>query len=401
MGQGTHLFGNGTMSENFKALLEESRIPTTEAGIKQEFEHLTVQENFITNTSPYSPFWRLVTAVAVKPVKWLTDYLIDEVLPNLFVKTAKGKWLQIQAWSVGLDFKEASKTQGFVTFTKADANMVVTVKQGTIVQTERINNKVYRLIVDKDTAIERGKLSGKVPVTAEEAGAGYNLANGYYCILPEAISGIKEARNEEDWLSVAGADRESDEELRNRYRAKFSSVGKHHIDSVYKSLVAEIAGISIDRIYILHDAPRGPGTANIYLLLDKGVNSQPFIDLVNRYLNEQGYHGHGDDIRTFKMPEVVHNIGAALYFRSSDGVSQLRKAEIKKEVEQMIRCAFRENATYPVTKTHPYQRFSFSKLGEEIHEQFPEIKSIVWEQDDIVNALNIPTIGTLNLTLTE
>ena len=114
MGQGTHLFGNGTMSENFKALLEESRIPTTEAGIKQEFEQLTAQENFITNTSPYSPFWRLVTAVAVKPVKWLTDYLIDEVLPNLFVKTAKGKWLQIQAWSVGLDFKEASKTQGFV-----------------------------------------------------------------------------------------------------------------------------------------------------------------------------------------------------------------------------------------------------------------------------------------------
>ena len=101
------------------------------------------------------------------------------------------------------------------------------------------------------------------------------------------------------------------------------------------------------------------------------------------------------------MHEVPHNIGVALYFRSADGVSQLRKAEIKKEVEQMIRCAFRENATYPVTKTHPYQRFSFSKLGEEIHEQFPEIKSIVWEQGDIVNALNIPTIGTLNLTLTE
>lgn len=389
------------MSENFKELLEESRIPTSEADIREAFEKLVEEERFITNTSPYSPFWRLVTAVAVKPVKWLTDYLIEHVLPNLFVKTAKGRWLQIQAWSVGLDFKEASKTQGFITFIKADANMSVVVKKGTIIQTERINGKVYRLIVDSNTEIEKGKLSGKVPVTAEEAGAGYNLANGYYCILPEAISGIRDVRNEEDWLSVAGADRESDEELRNRYRAKFSSVGKHHIDSVYKSLVAEIAGISIDRIYILHDAPRGPGTANIYLLLDKGVNSQPFIDLVNRYLNEQGYHGHGDDIRAFKMPEVVHNIGATLYFRASEGVSQLRKNEIKKEVEQMIRCAFRENATYKVTKTHPYQRFSFSKLGEEIHEQFPEIKSIVWAQGDIVNALNIPTIGNFNLMLTE
>ena len=130
------------MSENFQQLLEESNVPTTEAGIKQSFEALTAEEGFITNTSPYSPFWRLVTAVAVKPVKWLTDYLISEVLPNLFVKTARGKWLQIQAWSVGLDYKEASKTKGFITFTKANSQMSVIVRKGTIIQSERINGKV-------------------------------------------------------------------------------------------------------------------------------------------------------------------------------------------------------------------------------------------------------------------
>lgn len=390
------------MSENFRELMEESQIPTTEAGIKQNFETLTAQEGFITNTSPYSPFWRLVQAVAVKPVKWLTEYLIDEVLPNLFVKTARGKWLQIQAWSVGIDYKDASKTQGYITFTKTNPTMSVTIRAGTVIQTERINDKIYKLIVNENTPIPKDQLSARVLCTAEEAGAGYNLAEGYYCILPEAISGIASAVNGADWIKVAGANVESDDELRERYRAKFSSVGKHHIDSVYKSLVAELAGVSVDRIYILHDAPRGPGTANIYLLLDRGVNSQPFIDLVNHHLNEEGFHGHGDDIRAFKMPETTHHLSAKLYFRASDSVSQARKTAIFKGVEMMIRCAFRENVAFDnVTKTYPYTRFSFSKLGEELHEAYPEIRSIEWGQKDIVNTLNIPVLSGLTLEMTE
>lgn len=387
------------MAENFREMVEESGIPTTEEGIKQNFEALTEKEGFITNTSPYSPFWRLIKAVAVKPVKWLTDYMIEEILPNLFVKTAKGKFLQVQAWSVGIDFKEATKTQGLVTFTKNDIAVSVTVPKGTVIQTERINDTIFKLITDEDATIEKGVISAKVPATAELAGAAYNLAEGYYCILPVAIAGIKGAVNADDWLSTAGADRENDEELRDRYRAKFSSVGKHHIDSVYKSLVSEIAGISIDRIYILHDAPRGAGTANIYLLLDRGVNSQPFIDKVNNYLMEQGYHGHGDDIRALKMPETEQVLTATLYFHAADSVSLNRQAEIKKGVEQMIRCAFRENTLYQVTKTYPYTRFSFSKLGEEIHQQFAELRSIEWGQKDVINLLNIPVIKKLTVTI--
>lgn len=387
------------MAENFREMVEESGIPTTEEGIKQNFEALTEKEGFITNTSPYSPFWRLIKAVAVKPVKWLTDYMIEEILPNLFVKTAKGKFLQVQAWSVGIDFKEATKTQGLVTFTKNDIDVSVTVPKGTVIQTERINDTIFKLITDEDATIEKGVISAKVPATAELAGAAYNLAEGYYCILPVAIAGIKGAVNADDWLSTAGADRENDDELRDRYRAKFSSVGKHHIDSVYKSLVSEIAGISIDRIYILHDAPRGAGTANIYLLLDRGVNSQPFIDKVNNYLMAQGYHGHGDDIRAFKMPETEQVLTATLYFHTADSVSLNRQAEIKKGVEQMIRCAFRENTLYQVTKTYPYTRFSFSKLGEEIHQQFAELRSIEWGQGDVINLLNIPVIKELTVTI--
>ncbi|MEX4366120.1 hypothetical protein MZA93_00535, partial [Haemophilus influenzae] len=54
----------------------------------------------------------------------------------------------------------------------------------------------------------------------------------------------------------------------------------------------------------------------------------------------------------------------------------VRKQEIVQQVENMIRCAFRENNNYGVTRTYPFSRFSWSKLGEEIHDNINEIASM-------------------------
>ena len=387
------------MSEEFKQMLAETGLPLEETQIRQKFEELTAQENLITNTSKMSPFWRLITAIAVKPVKWLTDHLIGEILPNLFVKTAKEKWLQLHAWAVGIDFKQATKAEGVIQFTKESDITELTIKAGTVVQTERINDVIFRLIVTADTAIPKGVLTALVPVVAENAGADYNLAAGYYRILPESIAGIRSVENKDDWLTTPGSDRETNEELRERYRTQFSSVGQHHIDSVYKGMIAQVAGLSVDRIYFKHDAPRGPGTANAYLLLDTGVISQPFIDKVNHYVQTKGNHGHGDDLICFAMPETQHVITCGVYFRPSQAIGETRKAEIVQAVENMIRCAFRENNNYSVTKTYPFSRFSWSKLGEEIHDRFNEIDSIVWGQTDIQSDLSIPRVSRLTVSV--
>lgn len=387
------------MSEDFKQMLAETGLPVEETQIRQKFEELTAQENIITNTSKMSPFWRLITAIAIKPVKWLTDHLIAEILPNLFVKTAKEKWLQIHAWAIGLDFKQATKAEGVIHFTKESDITELTIKAGTVVQTERINDVIFRLIVTQDTAIPKGMLSAPVPVIAENAGADYNLAAGYYRILPESMAGIKTVENKDDWLTTPGSDRETNEELRERYRTQFSSVGQHHIDSVYRGMISKVAGLSVDRIYFKHDAPRGSGTANAYLLLDTGVTSQPFIDKVNHYVQTEGNHGHGDDLICFAMPETQHVITCGVYFRPSQAIGEIRKAEIIAEVENMIRCAFRENNNYTVTKTYPFSRFSWSKLGEEIHDRFNEIDSIIWGQTDIQSDLSIPRVSRLTVSV--
>lgn len=387
------------MSEDFKQMLAETGLPVEETQIRQKFEELTAKENIITNTSKMSPFWRLITAIAVKPVKWLTDHLIAEILPNLFVKTAKEKWLQLHAWAIGLDFKQATKAEGVIHFTKESDITELTIKAGSVVQTERINDVIFRLIVTQDTAIPKGMLSAPVPVIAENAGADYNLAAGYYRILPESIAGIKTVENKDDWLTTPGSDRETNEELRERYRTQFSSVGQHHIDSVYRGMISKVAGLSVDRIYFKHDAPRGAGTANAYLLLDTGVTSQPFIDKVNHYVQTEGNHGHGDDLICFAMPETQHVITCGVYFRPSQAIGEIRKAEIVAEVENMIRCAFRENNNYSVTKTYPFSRFSWSKLGEEIHDRFNEIDSIIWGQTDIQSDLSIPRVSRLTVSV--
>lgn len=69
------------------------------------------------------------------------------------------------------------------------------------------------------------------------------------------------------------------------------------------------------------------------------------------------------------------------------------------QVENMIRCAFRENNNYGVTRTYPFSRFSWSKLGEEIHDNISEIASIVWGQIDIQSELSIPRIQQLSVTV--
>lgn len=385
------------MSVDFKQILAEGGLPTTEESIEEKFDELVAEEGFITNTSSVSPFWRLIKAVAIEPFLWLVERLSGQIMPNLFVKTASGQFLDILCEGIGLNRKAASKAQGVIHFTKTDVNTTVTVKKGTVVQSERINETVYKLLVLADTVIPAGIKTAPVAVIAEQGGTNYNLSRGYYRILPEAVFGISHVENLQDWLITPAGDAETDEELRERYRVQFSSVGKHHIDSVYKSMIAEIAGLAVDRIYFKHDAPRGPGTANVYLLLDTGQTSQAFIEKVNNHIAD-GYHGHGDDLQCFAMPESLHDLNVTFFLFKNAGLSDAETALILSECEAMIRCAFRENNDFTVTKTYPFQRFSFSKLGEELHEKFPEIESIEWGQADILNGLSIPRIQSLTIT---
>ncbi|EMA5904819.1 baseplate J/gp47 family protein, partial [Salmonella enterica] len=297
--------------------------------------------------------------------------------------------------------KDATCATGNITFIKASPDTSVTVPAGTVIQTERINGVIYAVKTTQQVVIPAGTAQAPVSATATDSGTAFNLAPGYYQILPEAVDGIAAVRNDDNWLTTPGSDQESDDELKDRCRNQFNLAGSYHTDAVYRSLIAAQAGLSIDRIFFQHDAPRGPGTANAFLLLDTGVISQPYLDRVNQYITDQGHHGHGDDIRCFALPETRHDLAVTVYVKNLANISADDTAALQSGVENLIRCAFRENSNYDVTRTWPYSRFSFSQLGRELHDAFTLVDSVTFSLTDILSELNIPRLNTLSVEVKD
>ena len=386
-------------SPNFEELLNQAGIPITEDAIKAEFQkEVEAQGAIVSNDSKYSPFWRLVTSIVTKPVMWVMhSLLINTVLPSLFVRTAKDQWLELLGWGVNVERKPAVTLLGEMTFVKKAAGGVVVVPAGSVIQTTRINGNVYRLLVSESLTITDGVLEGVAKVQAEQSGAAYNLATGYFSILPVSVPGIERAYNGQDWIKTPGADQEADDAMRLRVKNQFTIAGNFHIDAVYRGMISEFAGVRADNIFFQHGAPRGPGSANAYVLMEIGETPPELITKINDYINQDGNHGHGDDMQAFAMPVI--NTDITLEVKAEDNVSTEDKAKLKTKVENFIRCAFRENLDYSPTKVRPLSTFSYSRLTQELHREFEQVYSLYFTQRDLVIAMEMPRISTLTVTV--
>lgn len=385
---------------DFKKALSDSGIPTTEAGLRKAWEaEALAQGSQLSNTSAYSPFWRVITALVTKPVLWLLEFLSGTVLPNFFVKTAKGQWLVTLAWAVNVEPKPATVAQGELLFYRANTGGDLEVPVNTIVQSPTLNEHIYQLITTEARNFAEGESQLTVPVKAMGAGSGYNLAPGYYAVLPEPVPGIVQVVNAADWLKEPGADVEPDDQLRLRVRNQFSAVNQWHTDAVYRAIITAFPGVSADGVYFEHGAPRGPGSANAFVLFDAGVPAATFLEQINQHIRDGGNHGHGDDLLAMAMPETQHAISLQIWPRAN--LSQIELSTLETEVRLFIRSAFRESTQrdYKPTRTFPQSRFSFSRLTEELHDQFPNIESMRFAGTDIVSGLNIPRIQSLSVTL--
>ncbi|MDV9030492.1 baseplate J/gp47 family protein, partial [Pseudomonas sp. RAC1] len=212
------------------------------------------------------------------------------------------------------------------------------------------------------------------------------------------VPGIAQVINADDWMTAPGADPEPDDQLRLRVRNQFSAVNQWHTDAVYRAMIAAFPGVRPDGIYFEHGAPRGPGSANAYVLFDAGVPAESFLEQINAHIRDGGNHGHGDDLVVFVMPETPHAISVTVWPRPN--LTALQTQALQDNIALFIRAAFRESTAsdYRPTLTYPQSRFSLSRLGEELHQVFPEIESLRFAGEDIVSQLNIPRIASLQVT---
>ena len=389
------------MSEvDFKQALTDAGIPTTEAGLRKAWEtEVAAQGSKLSNTSAYSPFWRLITALVTKPVLWLINFISDTVLPNFFVKTAGDTWLDMLAWAVNVERKGATKATGMMLFTRIAAGGTLELPAGIVVQSAAINGHIYQMVTTTPATFADGLLQLEIPVEAQEEGSGYNLAPGYYAILPVPLAGIAQVVNTDGWLIAPGADPEPDEQLRLRVRNQFSAVNQWHTDAVYRAMISAFPGVRPDGVYFLHGAPRGPGSANAYVLFEADVPAETYLEQINAHIRDQGNHGHGDDLVVMVMPETQHAIRLTLWPRALIGNE--KRDSLRDDVALFVRAAFRESTAtdFQPTLTYPQSRFSFSRLAEELHQQFPGIESLHFDNADIVSELSIPRINSLEVAI--
>nr|WP_275679412.1 baseplate J/gp47 family protein [Pseudomonas entomophila] len=380
--------------------MADAGIPTTEAALHKAWEaEVAAQGSKLSNTGAYSPFWRVVTALVTKPVLWLIGFVSDTVLPNFFVKTASGAWLDSLAWAVNVERKGATKTQGVLLFTRDNTAGELLMRAGVVVRSPAINGHVYQLVTVEDALFPDGLLQLPVKAQAQTVGSGYNLAPGYYAILPEPLPGIAQVVNADGWMTAPGADAEPDDQLRLRARNQFSAVNQWHTDAVYRAMIAAFPGVRPDGVYFEHGAPRGPGSANAYVLFEADVPAESFLGEINTHVRDAGNHGHGDDLMVMVMPETQHAINLTLWPRIN--LTSERLQVLEEGVTQFIRAAFRESTTsdYQPTLTYPQARFSFSRLAEELHQTFTDIESLHFDNEDILSELSIPRISSLQVTL--
>jgi uncharacterized phage protein gp47/JayE len=381
----------------FEKMVVDAGLPTTDEQAKQRWNAVAQDVNSpFNNNSDYSPFWRTISALITAPLLWIVkDLLLKQLLPNFYLRTATGTFLELFGWAVDLPTKQAAKAKGTLVFSRVLAAGEVLIPAGTVVQSPVINGKTYHMITIENATMLDGVSSVSVNCEAAENGAGYNLPSGYYAILPVQLAGVDSVTNPANWLQSAGADKERDEDYRLRIRNQFTAVNQFHTDSVYTKIITSFANINTRNVFFQHDAPRGPGTANAFILMDVGQPSAQLIADIEAHVMLDGNHGHGDDLRVFAMPETIHNLVATI--QAVSNTSPEEKAELQSAVYNAIAAAFRQNNQYVMTLTQPWSEFSFSRLGAELHALFPNLYAVRFSLQSITSTLNVPRLSNLQV----
>ena len=381
--------------------LVASGVPADEAAFRAQMQALADLSHLpIANPSKYSAFWNFIQSAVAEPFKAVVRELVTVEMPGFYAKTAAGSRLELIAWGVGIERKPAAKATGKLTFSRASGVAgAVEIPAGTRARTIAISGTVYRMITTAAAVITEGAASVEVMAEAENSGENYNLGAGYYSIMDSDVPRLGGVTNASGWLVTPGADAESDAELRLRIRDRFLASGDWHTDAKYRAMITERSGIRSDRCYFDHSNPRGPGSADCYIIFEAGTTPSAYLADLNAYIGTAGNHGHGDDLVCKAIPETTYDLTGTV--RLAATVSAVRRAACLAEIENIVKCAFWANSDYEVERSWPYSVFSFSRLAAELHAAIPELLGVTFSRGDITSELDLPKLGTLTVQEAE
>jgi uncharacterized phage protein gp47/JayE len=381
---------------DFERFFSDNAVPVTESAMKDRFKQIVSESgSAISNDSRYSPFWRAISAMITTPALWMMNTLVSQLAPQFYLKTASGSYLDDWAANYDVFRKVGQPTIGKLQFHRLEADQERTIAAGTAINTLSINGQIYSVFLVDDLFFAEGVAYAETVVSSVAHTSATNLDAGYYTQIDEPGVSVNHGI---EWIDQVGVDDESDESLRERVRLRFNRLAHYHTDGVYRSIISEHANVPPENIFFEHNAPRGPATANAFILFPLSTPAASVLSRVNRHIREEGHHGHGDDVLVMSMPRKMVSISATAYIDNE--LIEIERERLKFEIEQAIRAAFRENAAYTdLTLTLPNTHFSFARLTGELIRIFPDLDDINFDQDDIDSAMEVPAIQSLVVTI--
>ena len=223
-----------------------------------------------------SVIWDALSPAAVELAKMYVE--LKSILINTYPSTAVGKYLDLRVQERGMSRKEATYAVKLGTFVASDgtaASIPLGSRFSSVSDTDPINYVVTATY--KESGIEQ---AGKYELTCEEAGS---IGNNYIGnLLP--ISNVQELQSATmSDLIIPAQDRESDNDLYDRYLEKINTTAFGGNVTQYREWVLDIDGVGGVQVYPVWD---GGGTVKISIIgSDYRVASNELISTVQEALD--------------------------------------------------------------------------------------------------------------------
>ena len=237
----------------------------------------------ITNYRTGGVFRTFIEVVASFLEKFYKE--LDELLPNRFLQTATGEYLDLKAEELSLTRLPATKTRGYVLVSRGSTNSAVTIPKDKIIATKPNSRGVMlRYKVVGDVVLQENEITRSVLVEAEKEGALYNVVGGQITELITPIVGINTLTNNSSWIVGMGRDIESDASLRSRCMALWAGLSGAN-KNAYISWAKSVEGIGDVRVI---STARGLGTVDVICIGKDNVQANAeLLEKVKNVLDER------------------------------------------------------------------------------------------------------------------
>ena len=216
------------------------------------------------------------------------DASVAALAKAAFLDDAEGDWLTLVAASrFDNDRVLATYTEGYVRVACASGAGPHTISAAQLLITD--GTRRWRSINTASVTVASGSYQD-IKVRAEIAGDEYNIASGAtLTVVAPALAGLSVTNPvyaDGTWITLAGADDESDASLRARCRARWGTLGRGANDAAYRYLArtGHAYEAQVTRVYVAWGP--GDGTLTVYLAGPTGAVSGTVVNAVQAWINE-------------------------------------------------------------------------------------------------------------------